>query len=443
MLRSPGQPLTADSRIALRARFGHDFSRVRVHADERAAASADTLAAAAYTVGRHVVFARHQYRPGSTVGDALIAHEATHTLQQGLHDAASTKGLNVAPARHATEREADRNEASTARGTAASATANGTMRIARKTCLTGGSCKKDIKGSSDDPHGKAEQLEKDEAAMRARGESTWEFSKYFLQLVEQLAPDVMDLPTAWLVRKALPWRAAASYCPADLDLRDDPHIPYATGQRTAGEADHCVVVSPELEEEAKTFLTKPKELRIGNQPRDDWKYEARTLIRHEAAHVPIRREVVEKESRSAYPSSEHFSAESRPLNEAAGVLAELPLIFERAWDYPWDTERVAREAIRAKIRGPKAPPLSSGYMLMPLLERACCMIPCADVQARFETLVRRESPKWWSTARDIIVNELAAAPYCQGNVKLVESTLTPGPTLAPSRTSLPPIGPAP
>ncbi len=48
--------------------FGHDFSRVRVHADARAAESARSLAADAYTVGSSVVMADALYSPHTRSG---------------------------------------------------------------------------------------------------------------------------------------------------------------------------------------------------------------------------------------------------------------------------------------------------------------------------------------------------------------------------------------
>ena len=62
-LRSPGQLLDAKTLSFMEPRFGHDFSQVRVHRDEKAAESARTLNALAYTVGRDVVFGTRQYAP--------------------------------------------------------------------------------------------------------------------------------------------------------------------------------------------------------------------------------------------------------------------------------------------------------------------------------------------------------------------------------------------
>jgi hypothetical protein len=82
VLRSPGQPLDGATRDFMEPRFGHDFSRVRIHADSRAAASAQSVNALAYTVGRDVVFGAAQYQPGTQAGRHLLAHELAHVVQQ-------------------------------------------------------------------------------------------------------------------------------------------------------------------------------------------------------------------------------------------------------------------------------------------------------------------------------------------------------------------------
>jgi len=82
VLRSPGQPLEASTRAYFEPRFGHDFSKVRIHTDARAVDSAREVHALAYTVGRDVVFAAGGFRPQSREGRALIAHELAHVVQQ-------------------------------------------------------------------------------------------------------------------------------------------------------------------------------------------------------------------------------------------------------------------------------------------------------------------------------------------------------------------------
>jgi hypothetical protein len=65
------------------ARFGHDFSEVRVHTGAHAADSARAVGASAYTVGRDIVFGAQRYAPGTHSGDELLAHELAHVIQQG------------------------------------------------------------------------------------------------------------------------------------------------------------------------------------------------------------------------------------------------------------------------------------------------------------------------------------------------------------------------
>jgi Domain of unknown function (DUF4157) len=63
VLGSPGTSLDSATRAYMEPRFGLDFSRVRVHADERAAESARAVHALAYTVGRDIVFGAGQPMP--------------------------------------------------------------------------------------------------------------------------------------------------------------------------------------------------------------------------------------------------------------------------------------------------------------------------------------------------------------------------------------------
>jgi hypothetical protein len=74
-----GAPLPVGVRADLEARLGHDFRRVRIHADARGARAADATGARAVTVGRHIAFARGEFAPGNV---EVLAHELTHVLQQ-------------------------------------------------------------------------------------------------------------------------------------------------------------------------------------------------------------------------------------------------------------------------------------------------------------------------------------------------------------------------
>jgi hypothetical protein len=85
VLRSPGRPLDSAVRAYMEPRFGQGFSHVRVHDDKKAAESAKSIHALAYTSGSHIAFAEEQYRPTTERGKRLLAHELVHTIQQGSH----------------------------------------------------------------------------------------------------------------------------------------------------------------------------------------------------------------------------------------------------------------------------------------------------------------------------------------------------------------------
>jgi hypothetical protein len=82
VLGDPGKPLDTATRAFVEPRLGYDLSEVRVHTDDRAAASALAVNARAYTVGHDVVFGAGEYSPGAASGRRLIAHELAHVAQQ-------------------------------------------------------------------------------------------------------------------------------------------------------------------------------------------------------------------------------------------------------------------------------------------------------------------------------------------------------------------------
>ena len=78
-----GRPLDTGARHDMEAGFGRDFSNIRVHNDARAHDNARSLGARAYAAGDHLVFGHGAYRPDTSPGRALIAHELAHSVQQG------------------------------------------------------------------------------------------------------------------------------------------------------------------------------------------------------------------------------------------------------------------------------------------------------------------------------------------------------------------------
>jgi hypothetical protein len=82
-MQQGGRPLDPAARGYFEPRFGADFGNVRVHDDAEAARAAESINAQAFTQGEHIFFNSGRYAPGDTPGRQLLAHELTHTIQQG------------------------------------------------------------------------------------------------------------------------------------------------------------------------------------------------------------------------------------------------------------------------------------------------------------------------------------------------------------------------
>lgn len=82
VLSSTGQPLDTVTREFMEPRFGHDFSRVRVHTGARSAEAASAINARAFTVSHRIVFGAGEYAPQDPKYNDLLAHELAHVIQQ-------------------------------------------------------------------------------------------------------------------------------------------------------------------------------------------------------------------------------------------------------------------------------------------------------------------------------------------------------------------------
>jgi hypothetical protein len=78
-----GNPLPNETRNQMESAMGADFSGVRVHTGSEAVQMSQDLNAHAFTHGSDVYFNSGKYNPSNTEGSRLLAHELTHTVQQG------------------------------------------------------------------------------------------------------------------------------------------------------------------------------------------------------------------------------------------------------------------------------------------------------------------------------------------------------------------------
>jgi hypothetical protein len=107
VIESPGSPLDAATRALFESRLGQDLSRVRLHTDSRASASAQSVGAIAYAVGPHISFAAGAPDVNAHEGRRLLAHELAHTLQQPSQGPPARGSLRIADPVSRFERQAD------------------------------------------------------------------------------------------------------------------------------------------------------------------------------------------------------------------------------------------------------------------------------------------------------------------------------------------------
>ena len=86
--RGGGAPLGAGVRRSMEDAFGGvDFSGVRLHSGPGAAALNQAVSAEAFTIGSDIFFSAGAPDAASPAGQELLAHELTHTVQQGASPA--------------------------------------------------------------------------------------------------------------------------------------------------------------------------------------------------------------------------------------------------------------------------------------------------------------------------------------------------------------------
>ncbi|VVB95208.1 Uncharacterised protein [uncultured archaeon] len=132
VLRSPGEPLDHETRAFMEPHFGHDFSKVRVHADAEAAESARAVKAYAYTAGQDLVFGAGKYAPGTNAGKMLLAHELTHVVQQEAGEKGMQARLELMQPDGSAEREAKMASRAVMRGENLTSISPHPMQIARE-----------------------------------------------------------------------------------------------------------------------------------------------------------------------------------------------------------------------------------------------------------------------------------------------------------------------
>ncbi|PIF34334.1 uncharacterized protein DUF4157 [Flavobacterium sp. 9] len=92
-----GSPLSGKVKSEMESGIGADFSNVRIHNDSNAVQMNKQLGAQAFATGNNIYFNEGKYNPNSKDGKHLLAHELTHTVQQGAAIRKKAEPISPAP----------------------------------------------------------------------------------------------------------------------------------------------------------------------------------------------------------------------------------------------------------------------------------------------------------------------------------------------------------
>jgi Domain of unknown function (DUF4157) len=81
--KGAGQSLNGNAKAKMEGGFGADFGGVKIHTDTRAKEMTSEVGAQAFTHQNDIYFNENKFKPESKEGQKLLAHELTHTIQQG------------------------------------------------------------------------------------------------------------------------------------------------------------------------------------------------------------------------------------------------------------------------------------------------------------------------------------------------------------------------
>lgn len=341
VLRSTGQPLDDATREYFEPRLGHDLSRVRVHHDARASASATAVDALAYTVGRHIVFSGGQYTSANLAGRRLLAHELAHTIQQGHGSTSAAQLPAIGDPNSAAEVEADQAADAIERGSAAASIAGSSaLRLAR-VCSSIGTCAAPIAGSAQDFGVQEQGREADPRTRRkrmttARAVGTGHAGRA-LQLERFLnAHDPSRLPfiqgifidadmssfTGALTQNCAHW------------IADSLPTGTPTPAGMAGATKDCTFVHGRLNQEALAFNTTSAQT-IGGVSRERWRIDTLQTLVHETEHPRFE---------AATAASPLPPGVTSPTCARANVLTELSELAAGLSEFPTISRAASAEA---------------------------------------------------------------------------------------------------
>lgn len=400
----PGQPLDNATRNFFEPRFGHDFSRVRVHNDMKAAESASKVNALAYTVGRNIAFGAGQYKPGAKEGNKLLAHELTHVVQQSATAADNGRLLPPKMLQRAciSDPECEPAAPGALPGTAVKGSA--THFVAEVVREEKELAEKEKRKTPEDI--RKELCEKQPPDPKCTSDGHGRLASAFEELFRPYAPTQLKLAKGVFVDKDIK-KGFGAYV---WDCRN--FVPKIEG---VAAGDQCIFIPEHLENNA--ILYNKGEKTITGRDREEWLTRTLSTFMHEVEHVRFEKEFPKAEPR---PGACKFEDVSGELTELAAIMSEFPVRYRSSAKKPWHERRADLNAwFRRQITQPR----KHGEAIAGILKAIRCRCECVDVDAYVKKTVEFTTGSWTEDEKNTFHTELRSP-----NWKLdwpIETTLPP------------------
>lgn len=280
---SRGSSLDANIREFMESRFGYDFGNVRIHSGERAASSAESMNALAYTIGNDVVFRQGYYQPNTLEGRRLLAHELTHVVQQGNFNDSTIK----------------------------------------RVCFPAAVCAAPIPGSATEFGRSEEEKEEAHRARRERMSPTRQRSTGHIGHARQLEIfflAVSDSP-------ALLSNVHGIFIDMDLSSETESIIMDCAEMEPpiTGATKPCIFVHGKLNQQALAFNTTSNAV-IGGEPREEWRTQTLATLTHELEHAVFQTSAHSTPPGISTPTCTRANM-GRELSELHAQMSEFPVMF--------------------------------------------------------------------------------------------------------------------
>ncbi|HXZ39752.1 MAG TPA: DUF4157 domain-containing protein, partial [Terriglobales bacterium] len=429
VLRSPGEPLDAPIRAYFEPRFGHDFSKVRVHTDAMAAESASAVSAVAYTVGQDIAFGEGQYSSGSIGGRRVLAHELAHTLQS---DGSHSSPLGISRPDDSSEQEANWAARTVAGGlgiTNAFRPGARDSRQLRRQVIPVPHSQAGLAGPysgyqpfpSPPPAPVTQPCLVNAECTKAIPGSSWDFSQQAAAQQAQNKKDIEASPekakAAGTARPAVNLKAFADKIDSHLlSGIDQVVVNPAMGDTADAQATNCKGGAPEatgpacidapdrLERQAEKFNTTKNPM-IDGLSRSDWQTETLSTLTHEVAHTKFAKAkphgVTTNVQGVANFSPEIFWYE---LGEINSLLSEYPLHYSA----------IMASSVAAKDKSAAVRTWIVDYAigngqedLRGMLKKLRCISPCNEVDKGVRKVFADQSAGWTKPQKDLFVAEVS------------------------------------